>query len=66
MTWHTDPPKRQNEYLVVDAWSRYGVARYEPQYGWWIKGYWRRDGVLCWMDVNDLPAIPAHLMRERW
>lgn len=63
MTWHTDPPKRQAEYLVVDAWSRYGVARYEPQYGWWIKGYWRRDGVLCWM---ELPEMPANVIRERW
>jgi len=67
MTWHTDPPKREGEYLILDSWHKREVAHYRTDLGWCVRGHWvGHDRALCWMDVNDLPVIPAHLMRERW
>ena len=67
MTWHTDRPKHQGEYLILDTWQNRAIAQYRPDIGWCVRGHWvGHDGALCWMDVNDLPAIPAHLLRERW
>lgn len=65
MTWHTDRPHHTGEYLVVDTWTKREVAHYRTDIGWCVRGKWvGHDGVLCWSE--DLPAIPAHLLRERW
>lgn len=65
MTWHTDPPRRSGEYLVVDTWTRREVAQYRTDMGWCVRGKWvGHHGVACW--TEDLPDIPANLKRERW
>lgn len=64
MTWHTDPPRRQGLYLIVDRWTTIEVASYRPDMGWCVRGHWcGHDGALCWM---ELPDMPANVMRERW
>jgi hypothetical protein len=64
MTWHTDPPRHQGEYLVVDSWTKREVAAWRPDLGWCIRGKWvGHDGAACWM---ELPEIPVNVVRERW
>ena len=64
MTWHTDSPPRQGEYLAVDGWGQRTVAVWRSDLGWCVRGRWLgHDGVLGWM---DLPEVPVNVMRERW
>lgn len=65
MNWHTDPPRQQGEYLVVDSWCRREVATWRPDLGWCVRGKWvGRGGVQCWTD--GLPEIPAFAARGKW
>jgi hypothetical protein len=66
VSWHTQPPQRACKCVVLDTWHNYVIAPYRPDYGWWDGKCWRKDFALCWIDIQDLPAIPANVMRERW
>jgi len=64
VTWHTDTPPRQDEYLVIDNWTKREVAVWRPDVGWCVRGKWvGHDGVMGWM---ELPGVPVAMMRERW
>lgn len=66
MTWHTDPPRRSCKCIVLDTWHNLVVAVYRPELGWWDGKCWRREYALCWIDVQDLPELPASVKRGKW